>query len=393
MSNIHIMKYLYIILILSLTLQNCKNESSSKFKTDYSKIKNHSCIDLQNYKLTIDTILINAIDSSSLSSMVGSFHIFRDTLAFADKILSSIFLYNLKGKLIKKHMKKGKGPNELLGLSAITQISDSNYIILDNSNILYSVSSSWNITDKKIIDFGNLVINTNTLARITSPDDPRIYEIEYSLLNIQPYLDSLLIIPIVTEHIKYNGYGKNSDEFYKNSYSLAIVGRNGKIKQMFCTRSPVYEKYKYIPNFKFPIFDICQDTLYYSFEADSLIYKQDLTTNKIISFGNGGQDMRTDYRETKNFEDSDDNFFEDYEIYGYYQSIKYIPQTNLLFRSYHKGQQEKSDGLQVYHNNYLIGDYKVPSNFKVIGYIAPYYYASGNNEEYGDNMVVYKFQL
>ena len=78
---------------------------------------------------------------------------------------------------------------------------------------------------------------------------------------------------------------------------------------------------------------------------------------------------------------------------GYYYYLRYIPETALLFRSFHHGTPLTYDGLQVYKNQLLVAEYQVPKGFRVIGYVPPYYYAEGKPDIDKEAMVFYRFKL
>ena len=73
--------------------------------------------------------------------------------------------------------------------------------------------------------------------------------------------------------------------------------------------------------------------------------------------------------------------------------VEYEEQTSLLFRTYKKGEQEISDGLQIYNTNKLIADVDIPKNMRVMGYIAPYYYSYVISDEDQETMILYRFKL
>lgn len=73
---------------------------------------------------------------------------------------------------------------------------------------------------------------------------------------------------------------------------------------------------------------------------------------------------------------------------------KFMDETDLLFVSYRKD-SEDSDGLQIYKNGQLIADVIVPKKFRVMGYIAPYYYSYiiPLLDEEDDSLIMYRFKL
>ena len=200
-----------------------------------------------------------------------------------------------------------------------------------------------------------------------------------------------LLSPIVTEHINYNGIqsASNADHFYENSYSLGMLDiESGKLNMM-CNRSPIYSEYN-LPNFHDIILDTDNETLYFSFQVDSLIYQYNLKDSSICSFGYAGQNMNTEYEETNTLEEEED---QDMREFGYYTDLTYESQTNTLFRSFRRGEPLQTHGLQVYRNQKLIGEYDVPTGFNVIGYLAPYYYGFGKHDYENGEMYVYRFEI
>ena len=78
---------------------------------------------------------------------------------------------------------------------------------------------------------------------------------------------------------------------------------------------------------------------------------------------------------------------------GYYGTVEYIDATGYLFRSYLKGADAATDGLQIYKDGVLVGDVDVPKGFRVTGYNAPYYYSQVFEDEEAEKLTVYRFRL
>ena len=55
----------------------------------------------------------------------------------------------------------------------------------------------------------------------------------------------------------------------------------------------------------------------------------------------------------------------------------------------------EKDGLQIYKEGKLIADVSVPTNFRVMGYMAPYYYSYiiPNMDEEDNSLMLYRFRL
>ncbi len=388
------MKYLYYSVLFSILL-GCHKPPESKNKIEYHNIPNLSLSSNQVGKeLILDTIFICTDNENELTSMEGIFFLQKDTIYFADKQLATIFLYDLKGKFIKTYLSRGKGPNEILGLNTITPLEQGGYAIMDEQWNIFIFDQQWKRSITYQIDW-QCKKTIRELYNNPDPNEKGIYEVEYAANNLRPISNKYLIFPIVTEHLRYNGYeGTNAEHFYKNSYTLGLINiTNGQLKQMMCNRSPVYSQYKYLPNFKNVIFETNQDTLYYSFEADSLIYQINFQDSSTISYGYKGNNMNTRYVETNTFQKADDNYITDRKKFGFYSNLKYISETGILFRSVHYGSPQKKDGIQCYRDHIFIGEFEVPLNFQVIGYCKPYYYAVGEPDLAKEEISIYKFKL
>ena len=113
----------------------------------------------------------------------------------------------------------------------------------------------------------------------------------------------------------------------------------------------------------------------------------------ITSFGIAGKDMNQNYKQYFTLNDASHNFFFFINKYSYYHSIVIDPHHDLVFRTSRKGEHSPYDGLQVYQQNCLIADYQTPKNFTFLGYISPWFYASGPLDYDNEQMIIYRFNL
>lgn len=383
-----------IFLLLLSILYSCHTIPDSRNKIDYRNIPNQSDkVNDISTKITLDSFSIY-MGGDHLTSMEGNFFIQKDTLYFGDQQLASVFMYDTTGRFLTSRIKRGKGPGEILGLHLIAPLEEG-YAIIDQQWNIYLFDKKWSKEKQYRINWQT----TKSLKALIDNPDPNeraIYEVEYTKNNLRPWGDKNLIFPIVTEHERYNSYGgENARHFYENSYTIAIMDKeNGDISKMICNHSPVYGNYKFIPNFKYVFFDTFKDTLFYSFEVDTLIYKMNINDSlPNISFGIAAKSLNTKYTETRNLKEADENFATDRKTFGYYDYLKYIPQKKILFRGFYTGNPTHQYGLQIYRNNLLITETAVPDNFKVFGYSAPYYYATGKPDYNNDRMKIFRFRL
>ena len=139
-------------------------------------------------------------------------------------------------------------------------------------------------------------------------------------------------------------------------------------------------------------FDVGEDYLYVGYEADSLIYRCDFSGEPESCFGISGKGMDMDYAPVRSWDDVP-VYRQNRETKGRYGWIEYIDETGLLFRSYSRGQHSSSDGLQIYENGVLAADLDVPGEFRVAGYIEPYYYSQVFEDEENGRLRIMRFRL
>lgn len=384
-------------MIGAVMMAACGSESSdvpaAKDKIDYKLLPCHPTTNVESSSLALDSLCIYLPDEEILTSMVGQFFCLNDTILFADNQLASFLLFTTSGKFCGYRTSRGNGPNEVSGLWSAAPLPDGGFACTDENARISVFNDQWEKMRRTRIDWSTERTEEEQYNH-PDPNKSDIYEVQFSSNRTRTLSDSILLVPIVTEHIRYNAY-KDADHFYDNAYTIGIINtKSGKFEKMLCQHSPIYGQYKYIPNFQFILYDTYMDTLVFSFEADSMIYKMSLADGYTFAFGVAGKNMKTDYRETTNFESADDNMDDDRSTYGFYQSLDYVIETGTLFRSYCKKGYNKLSSLQVYKGTTLVSDYEhLPPRFKVFGYIAPYYYASAKPDYERETMVIYRFQL
>lgn len=382
------MKKILLISLVAVLCGSCRTEKG-KNHNFYDSIPNRSCenIEIKN-PLVLDTLIFDG----KYSSMEGSFFILRDTVFMADPAVQAILAFDKNGKYLGQKVRRGAGPDKLVGVNTASARGDG-CVVIDNNWTVSVFDKNWHRTHSFQIDWApkqSLKDRQNN----PDPEDSGIYELEYYKPLVHAYGDSSLLIHITTENPLLNAYqGPGVDKFYNEAYSIGQISLSTrKVEKLLCPYPPLYSNYKYLPTFKNQLFDTRGDKLYYSFEADPQIYCYNIHTSEIFSFGNPGKNMETKYPEYHNAEDTDANYSDDREKYGFYSYLKCDPINNLIFRGYRKG-ENLPDGLQIYSGDCLIGDVEVPRGFEIIGYSAPWYYAYGNSDFEQENMTFYRFKL
>lgn len=374
-------KISYLCLYLGILFSSCGNNNSNKiYKNEYTHKVNikYTEFKCKKYKL-------KGFDSSG----VGKIVINNNKILYMDDIFNVVYRCNLKGYFENIVVERGKGPKDIIGCGYYTK-TKSNYFFITKNGAVSKMNKSW---EREKVYMINLPIK-HTVEEITynpSLEYTGIYELNMESKNICDYDSDNLLIPIITDHFKINGFGTNSDKFYKESYMFGIMNKNtGEVNRMIGHRSDIYLKKKYIPNFNWFSFTKINNRIYVSFAADPKIQIMDLDGKNVARFGIKGKDMNTNYRETKIPQIALDNCSRDLVEFDYYRNLKFIPETNLLFRTYKKQLKDK-DGMQIYKNKTLIGDVNVPLGFRIVGYAKGKYYAQGKSRN--DDIIFYSFTL
>ena len=386
------MKILFFTLITIPFLIACsKPEYKNEHKINYKTIKNLSC---QNLKATgilqLDTLKLDGKESS----MEGEFFIYNDKIGFSDRTLSSILFYDNQGHYITSKLSQGRGPNEVLGIDQITPITNNRFFIMDEQWNLFLLDSCFRKINQYRINW-NSQKSLKQLLKNPQPEDTGLYEVEYTKNRLRQWGENYLLFPVSSDTKYINGYeGKNTGLYYSENLTMALLSiDSGKVEKLICNYPLIYQKQKNLVNFKFSLFDTYEKRFLYSYEADSLIYCMNLGDTTITSFGIAGKDMNQNYKQYFTLNDASHNFSKDRNKFGYYHSIVIDPHHDLVFRTYRQGEHSPYDGLQVYQQNCLIADYQTPKNFTFLGYISPWFYASGPLDYDNEQMIIYRFNL
>ena len=103
--------------------------------------------------------------------------------------------------------------------------------------------------------------------------------------------------------------------------------------------------------------------------------------------------MKLDYIQTNTPQEVGRYYRKERNTKGFYNWLEYVDETKVLFRSYQKGIEKQTDGLQIYREGVLIGDLDVPKGLRVMGFIEPYYYSYILPNEDNGNLYFYRFKI
>lgn len=392
----YFMKKLLLLFIVYLTFYSCtKNKENIESNAQqYYDVRSMESSNNTNSIIDIKIDTIN-IDNTIPTSFVGDFWVHNKAIYFSDKYFNYVFEFDLNGELSNTFLGKGNGPKEIPDLDDIVPLKNGDFAILSSStSSIYYFDNRWTIIERNVIDFE---INRSREEVLKDPN-PLIadaYELETGYDGIlKNWNKNFLAIAMSASHPKFNGYF-NSDFFYNYSRIIGLINKKtGKIEKLVGRRSPIFLEKKNIPNFNHFSFEIDDNFLYVSFYSDPVIYVIDKKTELAIGkFGKSGLNMKTDYLLTDTYEEALDNEISDLRKYGYYKDLKFIPEENLIFRSYTKGNNSTTDGLQVYKDFNLIADLKVPIGFKIIGKVNSCFIATVKDPEENDEEILKLFKV
>ena len=324
--------------------------------------------------LSFDTLYI---DGSSLS-LEGLWLIDRGRFFFADYHLVGIKEFGLNGQYLGKHIEKGNGPNEvILPFMAATFRNNGDLITLSNLYNFQIFDTLYQKRDQYLLfsDTPYDEADWNDLLHNPNPEENQMYEFNFdsSSKQIKCAGDNLLI-PIVTEHIDYNGYNisSNAKNFWKNSYIFAFLQLDTmSFQRKFGHYPPIYQKQN-MPAFSKYSFDSFDGKIYTSFAADSLIYIRDFEGVLLYAIGYQASGISNTFPSTKNFDDYSLFYKTKQKIYGYYTEINLI--NGHLFRNYQRN-NESGFGMQIYREYDLIGEIVMEEPIKMLGEFYGWYYA------------------
>lgn len=345
---------------------------------------------------SIDTINSIVIDSLQLnnfnSSLIGEIKIRDEQLYFMDYSFCWISVFDKDGNLLYKKIGQGEGPNELavrrIMSYEITQ--DKKHIMIGTTWDAYIFDSNFN----KIIEYRvnwSPKGNVEELLENPDPSDPGLYGFFFDDVDYWSD-DKYLYFPIYSQSPTYNLL---LDDYFN---SARVLGKmkisNGKVEELFGSYPNTYINDKNSRVLSYAISAPYKNNeLLVTFPIENKIYQYDKKRNIIDSFGIAGKEMDQEYQPGTHYDDVAQKYKYNRKEKGYYKSIKYIKEENLVFRSYQKSGNALYDGLQIYQDKRLIADIEVPKNTKVIGKIGDWYYSQAIPKIEENSLTVYKLKL
>jgi hypothetical protein len=376
------LKHVYITLSLFMLMACGKTPTGSMFS---EPLNNNEQI--QYTAIALDTIILN--DEGVESSLDGFTGITKEGLIyFIDKRFCWYYTFDTTGACISREFGQGGGPTE----TTIGRIATCCTLPNDGLFLLgYQLDHYVYNKDFKLRHFFVLEPNTSEDITLTS----KIYTHMYNNLVCRSYGENVYF-NMYSEHPEFNYLEHTKDYMEKCRHISEVNIGTGKDGNMYVEGYP--DIYKSDPN-KYLIFlginfDVDnQGNFYISYEADSVIYKCNSRFEPVMAFGFAGTNMDVNYVPIYDSKTCRTYFRKERKEKGYYKWVEYIDETGLLFRSYQKGINAASDGLQIYSGNTLIADLDVPKDFRISGYHDSYYYSCAIANEEKERLEVYRFRL
>lgn len=376
------MKNLVALCIVVCAIVGC-SQKETNFKA--APVKNEPKTNVCSV-LGVEKIVLDSVKTSSY----GESYITNDgRIAFMDKNYCILSEFDTSGHLLKTSLGYGSGPTELqIGrVAGQTYMKDGRLALLGHNLDFHVVSP-----DLKDKDFFVL----NRIPNVDLYQSSLTYTNQYSDMVCRNY-ENNVYFNVYSEHPDFN-YLDHMDDYLAKCCHIWEIDINAKEDKGL--HAPGYpesyydEPYKNVP-FLGTCFDIDnQGNFYVKYDKDSLVYEYTHDFEPLKTYGYAGMDMNTNYMAIHSYKESRKNYRSERNNRGYYYWVEYVDETGLLFVSYRKDSEE-SDGLQVYKNGQLISDVTVPKKFRVMGYIAPYYYSYiiPLLDEEDDSLVMYRFKL
>lgn len=344
-----------------------------------------------------DTVFVDA----SIISGQGQFFLEENKLLFADHLYASMYYFDLNGKFQDRKIGLGDGPKELPRLLSLFPVNNDEYLAFVDTNVGFFVKPDMDQKKRFDIDFG-----WKDPARVaknkkkSDPTDVFIYEPFHPnefIANVEMVGDHHIMFQVDATRRDFNPYSRagNADDFYEEAHTFGLINlETGEFEKVFGNYSKEYQKHSFLPNYRGFSYDKSGDTLFVSYPIDSLIYAYKYPDELLYTFGAHGEDMRDVYTATLSREEAEARLDTDLLETGNYFYLKYIPETNVLFRSYIKGKGNDHHGLQVYKGAQLVADIEVDPFFQVLGIYEGYYYATNFLiDEENQRFKIYKFKL
>ncbi len=370
------MRNFVIGVIVSFVLGACQQEVKK-----FAEIKNYPRKD------TLQKIILEHFSLDNIpSSYVGELAIANGNILFVDSRFCWVFEFTPEGKLKKRHLGQGNGPSELPAgmIDGYACLQDGSHFFMGPSNDCYVFDKNFQSKSKFMLKHKERTIN---------PESPDAYTLYYFNMGLKNYGNRLYSTVIIDDPV-YN-FIVSPEECFRDVHVLMEINlQTGELESVKGYYPDIYRKDPSLRHLHFAYYDVDKSgNFYLAFEGDSTIYTFDSEFRPLTAFGYAGKEMSKKEAVFHSLKEFQKGYAQNRRERGIYTGLKYIEDTGFLFRTYQRGEEHDTDGLQIYKNQVLIGDVEVPKHFKVLGYIPPYYYGSEGIDEENESISLHRFQL
>lgn len=381
-SRCHIWSILSFVFI-SVLLSSCSGEKEHGMHRGEKA--------LGTLTMTLDSMVVNA-DTTSLQ---GNFVLADEGLIFIDRGYSKAYIYSPdSGELLKAHLGRGQGPNEVNGAMEGFTVSpaDTSVWIMDSMMGIYEYSPKNATADYTTrIDFGwgdeaNMVI-----------DKPGVYaflDLTGFGATVTQINDSTMLIPV---NILKRNLSVIDEDYYNRGHifgevdipTLKVRKVTGKFPEFFkehpCPALGYFD-YEYEPE---------SDRVFVTYGADSLIYCYQYPDSLLFTFGFEPEGIKREY--PFGYDVDFNEFVENPERIGFNTRLMYDREKKLYLRVSIKERKSYDSVVQVYDKDFnLVGELDLPPMFVLLGKHGSKYYGIRRDPiEYEDKseFVFYTFTL
>lgn len=382
------MNKIYYMLCCIATLVSC---GGNKSISEYDNIPHSGVRDIKVDTIEVDTIKIDA----SETSLMGRWSMYDDKLYFLDHNLIGVKEYDLDGNYIDTYIRKGNGPNEwITPFVDFCFDIDRNLISIDRNWIINQYDTSYTKTTTPYIFLSDKSYDDeqwNDLLNNPNIEDLHMYSFNLNSRKVLTIGENLLI-PVVVEHVAYNGYEvEHSSDFWRESSNFMFINlKNKSTECVFATYPPVYSKSN-IPIFSDYSFDKLEsEDIIVSYAADSLIYVRNRDGVLKHSFGFDSGVVESDYTQTKTFNEYSEKMKQAKKNHSYFTYLKAV--DDYVIRGY-KRKGDRGYGFQIYKDENLIGKIETNEEITVLGSHNNYLYATLPADLEGDNFRIIKILI
>lgn len=368
------------VLVLLMGILSCRDAEKAKF-TDIEP--DSVCSEIRYDSIDVETVVLDPVHCSYYGfSGVNP----EGRIWYYDRYSGHVYEFDSEGKYLSRHLGIGRSNQESVLRDCVDAVfSDHGFVLLSSGLDLEIFDPDWSLEKRFTLAY-----------RPGSKCDPSSFETySFNLDNrVSRVRDGVFYISMLSEYPGFSYFDTKKKFLDKGHHIGRIDLAEEKQLPMIVKGFPriFHREKESCASFSGVNFDMGEDCLYVGYEADSLIYKCSMSGEPESAFGISGENMDTDYEPVRNWNDMP-VYRRNRETKGWYGWIEYVDETGFLFRSYCKGRHSASDGLQIYKDGIPAADVDVPKGFRVMGYIAPYYYSQVIEDAENGRLEIMRFRL